>query len=348
MSRKLAEYHCSGSDTLLGSANIAGSIVVLILLGYIGGIGTTLFFVWLGRRKREKYDLTYRSRYKDEKRGEFPDVDSLIKAATFPRCEGQIEAEEGTFQHVERSATSSETNPLGARKGEPKISMLPLIPDTSRIGPLQQGSNKCMMASLDGSATCLLRSQCSENASICDASTAVTKTMSVVDDPESPLPPHVLHTSRRNLFDEPPCASGDGEDSLIAAVKNHEIFSEITFKEEEALDKSANGIIGQAYSVKREKNGNGAPFQQAWEEKIENSMPLDNDAVLENGGQIDAPMQEILEHDTQPLHVERQEKVTTPHRINHAAMFASNPFATTEQAMEAVKSALEEVYKLNK
>lgn len=48
----LLQDSCTGSDTLLGSVNVAGSIVILLLIGFVVGFALAWFIQWRKQRKR--------------------------------------------------------------------------------------------------------------------------------------------------------------------------------------------------------------------------------------------------------------------------------------------------------
>lgn len=51
MSRPQA-YHCSGSDTVLGDVNVGGSIVILLIIGFVVGFGLAWLIFWRRQRKQ--------------------------------------------------------------------------------------------------------------------------------------------------------------------------------------------------------------------------------------------------------------------------------------------------------
>ena len=116
-------YHCSGSDTLLGSANVGASIFILLLIGFVVGFALAWLVFWRRQRKqvllevrrtRERRrrrpaqgppalptptptnechpppapplpsQLEYRERFAQSKRQELPDVAPMVASAAAP------------------------------------------------------------------------------------------------------------------------------------------------------------------------------------------------------------------------------------------------------------------------
>jgi hypothetical protein len=79
----LQAYHCSGSDTVLGSVNVGGSVVILLLIGFVVGFGLAWFIFWRRQRKQMLLDLEYRDRF-PEKGREAPDISPIVQSAAEP------------------------------------------------------------------------------------------------------------------------------------------------------------------------------------------------------------------------------------------------------------------------
>ena len=76
---------CSGSDTLLGSVNVAGSIAILLVIGIFTGAAASSTFHIVRARRRRLYDIEYRERFGAHcLKSEVPDVSGMVKSATTP------------------------------------------------------------------------------------------------------------------------------------------------------------------------------------------------------------------------------------------------------------------------
>mmetsp|Transcript_10796 Transcript_10796/g.21455 ORF Transcript_10796/g.21455 Transcript_10796/m.21455 type:complete len:321 (+) Transcript_10796:283-1245(+) len=318
--RKLLEYHCSGSDTLLGSANVGASIFILLLLGFVFGFGSSQCFVWIRRRKQRKYDMEYRNRYKDKALGEIPDVDCLIKSAVFAHGQENEESEGGGRK---QSSVNSESS-----------SQQPRPP-----GPLENGSMRCLSASIDKS-TALLRTRTSTLSQGEEAIPSWRRSiasLSNVTDPESPLP--VNFNEKRGL------SRRENDDQIPDMIPAHGSSSvgyneNALFKGDSRLDASANMII--AHSMResfKEVSSFDPPFQSAWERKTEGDFPTEH----ANGNDDDSHKSHCPGDEEQAREEDMIDGTTIDDEYQQLAEHASNPFATTKESIDAANAAIKEM-----
>lgn len=305
-----ATYHCSGSDTLLGSANVAASIFILLLLGFVGGIGVTALFVWVRERRQRRLDLEYRDRNKSKAVGDIPDVEDLIKSARFV-----TDSDDGV--HVNLSADV-------ARDSLHFVEAVSTAP-----GPLQGGSQRCLHMSIEGSKA-LLRyrnTTLSQAEEVNPHGVAIhSRTISNVTDPESPLPNKMMPGSD---------GKKDNMQRLMVTQSLHDgkiqakrIGSEIFFNQGSRLDGSASCIL-------EEKNPNklssfDPPFQSAWkrisvDQNVSESGRKSSDSMRSSiSGMKDSDNQDVLENPMDDA-------------------VSNNPFATTESAIKEAEDAVRQM-----
>ena len=315
MMRKLLEHHCSGSDTLLGSANVGASIFILLLLGFVVGFASSQCFVWIRRRKQRKYDMEYRDRYKDKALGEIPDVDCLIKSAVFTHGQGEEEGDEG-----ERKQSSVKSESSFHQPHPP--------------GPLENGSKRCLSVSIDKS-TALLRSRTStlsQAEEVIPSWRRNTASLSNVSDPESPLPINLREKKGFSRMENDDLTS----DMIPAHVSGVGSQDDALFDGDSRLDASANLIIGHSIreSFKKEASRIDPPFQSAWERKTdENSLIVHvNDDKSDRLGDEERAQEEEMIADE-----------VTDDESQQPSEHISNPFATTQESIDAANAALKEM-----
>jgi hypothetical protein len=358
MKRKLLE-HCSGSDTLLGSANVGASIFILLLLGYIAGIGSSVGWWWWRKRKSRKIDIEYRERFKDKPQGELPDVEVLVKSAIFPSYEPEDGNEEGS------GADGSGEEEVNSQKSFGRILKAKM---QKRIGPLENGSISCQKMSIEGSASCLLRSMPEDLAKSRDFSLEEGVTCSLrscISDPESPIPNAI---GEKNPLVASLACNGettDGKEDLIRAFKRENtqqgMFSSVKFEEGSRLDNTASRIIAQSELDEfKSKPNYAAPFKNAWEKEIQGRQEKNNEKT------DSIPSTKPDDRDLQSADINRNSEdgstfvpddndkkmLTSLEKSSENpceepnesfAELSTNPFATTDQAMDAARSAISEM-----
>ena len=295
-------HHCSGSDTLLGSANVGASIFILLLLGFVGGSAMTLFIVWVRQKKQRKYDMAYRDRYRDKALGDIPDVDGLIKSARFVR----------TGEHDDSGGDD-------AQSGEAHI-------QDKNPGPLQGGSVGCLNTSIEFNSA-LLRSRKETLSQVEEVKPSFhQRALSNVTDPESPLPNIGLNNKKDDEADSL------NEIHTREMILSKRIGSEIRFEPGARLDGSASFILNQKNESMRATVD--PPFQNAWETGEAKRNSADQRSESEfircsiNSIKSNASKEIAHREENSPIKVEGLEK---------------NPFATTKEAIDAAKDALDEM-----
>eukprot|EP00890_Picochlorum_soloecismus_P001978 jgi/Picsp_1/2781/NSC_01008-R1_---NA--- len=359
MKRKLLD-HCSGSDTLLGSANVGASIFILLMLGYIAGIGSSVIWWWWRQRKTRAIDMEYRERFKDKPQGELPDVEVLVKSAIFPNYEPEEENEEGSG--VDSSGDEGVNSPKSfGRLLKAKMQ--------KSLGPLENGSISCQKMSIEGSASCLLRSMPEDLAKSRDFSLeegGVTCSLrSCISDPESPIPNII---GEKNLLTASlPChdETTDDKGDLIRAFKREsmqqDMFSSVKFEEGSRLDNTASRIIAQSeLDDFQSKPDYAAPFKNAWEKELQgrqeknracadsipSTIPDDRDLQSEERDRKSEDISVSIPGDdskkiSTPLEKSSENPCEEPNES--FAELSTNPFATTNKAMDAARSAISEM-----
>ncbi|KAL6778040.1 hypothetical protein ACKKBG_A16675 [Auxenochlorella protothecoides x Auxenochlorella symbiontica] len=107
------DYHCSGSDTLLGSANVGASIFILLLVGCIfGAVSTSLSMLWWGRRKA-RLAAERSSAWQPQNLASLPDVDAMVRAAKTPTIRDGPKPSFRTVLSPPPQAACSSTQPGG-------------------------------------------------------------------------------------------------------------------------------------------------------------------------------------------------------------------------------------------
>ena len=354
MKRKLLD-HCSGSDTLLGSANVGASIFILLLLGYVAGIGSSVIWWWWRQRKSRKIDMEYRERFKDKPQGQLPDVEVLVKSAIFPNYEPHVGNEEG--------ADGSGDEEVNSQKSFGKILKAKM---QKRIGPLENGSISCQKMSIEGSASCLLRSMPEDLAKSRDFSLeegATCSLRSCISDPESPIPNTI---GEKNPLAASLICNGetaDDKEDLIRAFKRENtqqgMFSSVKFEEGSRLDNTASRIIAHSELDEfKSKPNYAAPFKNAWEKEIQgrqeknkgadtipSAKPDDRDLQSEENDRKSGDGSTFVPVDNDKMFTPVQNSSENPcEEPNESfAELSTNPFATTNEAMDAARSAISEM-----
>jgi hypothetical protein len=304
MMRKILQdtHHCSGSDTLLGSANVGASIFILLLLGFVGGSALTLLIVWVRQKKQRKYDMAYRDRYRDKALGDIPDVDGLIKSARFVR----------TGEHDDSAGDEAQSDQAHIQEEKP--------------GPLQGGSAGCLNTSIEFNSA-LLRSRKETLSQVEEVKPSVhERALSNVTDPESPLPNIGLNDKKDDDVDSL------NEINIREMILSKRIGSEIHFEEGARLDGSASFILNQKNESMRATVD--PPFQNAWETSEAKRNSVDQKLESEfmrysiNSVRSVASKESGRHEDNSPIKAGGLEK---------------NPFATTKEAIDAAKDALDEM-----
>ena len=304
-----ATYHCSGSDTLLGSANVAASIFILLLLGFVGGVSMTVMLVWFNQRKQRKLDLEYRDRNKSKTMGDIPDVEDLIKSARFV-----TDSDDGVYINLSEDAVKSSLHFNGEG-----LSTAP--------GPLQGGSQRCVNLSMEGNKS-LLRSSKDSLSHAEDvnphASNLHSRTISNVTDPESPLPNVSIPPIDGKKYD----SQNSMAKECIDNGKNQatRIGSEIYFEEGSRLDGSASCIL---VSNPKKMSSFDPPFESAWrrnsvDQNVTESIRKSSDSMRSSISDMKAREGlEDIENQLDAVH--------------------NNPFATTEAAIKEVADAIRQM-----
>jgi len=303
--------------------------------------------------------MEYRERFKDKPQGQLPDVEVLVKSAKFPNYEPEDGNEEGS------GADNSGDEGVNPQKSFGRLWKAKL---QKSLGPLENGSISCQKMSIEGSASCLLRSTPEDLAKSRDFSLEEGVTCSLrscISDPESPIP---------NVFEEKNLLAAslqcnqeiiDGKGDLIRAFKRdglqQDMFSSVKFDESSRLDNTASRIIAQSALDEFKRNPNyAAPFKNAWEKERQgrqeekntcadsnsNSKPDDRDLQSE---EIDRRSEDgsafIPANDNNkslaPLEKSSENPCEEPNES--FAELSTNPFATTNEAMDAARSAISEM-----
>ncbi len=68
---------------MLGDVNVGGSVVILLLIGFVVGFGLAWFIFWRRQRRQMRLDLEYRDRF-PEKTKDAPDITPMVQSATEP------------------------------------------------------------------------------------------------------------------------------------------------------------------------------------------------------------------------------------------------------------------------
>lgn len=305
-------HQCSGSDTLIGSANVAASIFILLLLGFVGGVLVTSIFMWFKQRKQTQLDLEYRDRNKNKAIGDIPDVEDLIKSARFV-----TDSDDGTQ--------------LGPGRGLNKDS-LDFVGETisTAPGPLQGGSQRCVDISIEGSNALLrLRKSTLSQAEEVNPQYGAfhSRTVSNVTDPESPLPNNVILKSHGKM-------SNIGllrQNVTDAKFQEKKIGSEIFFEDGARLDASASSILED--NPKKKASSFDPPFQSAWKR-----MSMDRN-ILGSFRKSTDSIESVSEKIEPSQHPENPEDGT----VEKAEGMDNNPFATTKSAIREAEDAMSQM-----
>lgn len=304
-----ATHHCSGSDTLLGSANVAASIFILLLLGFVGGIFISVLFVWFKQGKQRKLDLEYRDRNKSKTMGDIPDVEDLIKSARFV-----TDSDDGVYINLSGDALKDSLHFHGEG-----VSTAP--------GPLQGGSQRCLHLSIEGNKS-LLRSRKDTLSHAEDVNPHEKKihsrTVSNVTDPESPLPNLSKTAVYGRKYDSQSSISHECMDD--GKIQARRIGSGIFFEQGSRLDESASCILE---SNPKKMSSFDPPFESAWkrisiDQNATESIRKSSDSVCSSLSDLkDREGLEDIENPLDPVY--------------------NNPFATTEAAIKEVADAMRQM-----
>ena len=371
MARYLLQYHCSGSDTLLGSANVGASIFILLLLGFVAGAGSTALVFYIRNRRKQQLDIEYKERFKDKPHGELPDVDMLLKSARFPHMTSELGEENES--DGEDDVMPLRNSQIKAVPSVTKSKSLPIFYHSKLIrttsGPLATGSQSCGKASIRASS-CLLRSSGPSRTE--DAYDHVGRNTSIgtyYTDPDSPLPN--MAEIEQNVTPVQGNASPGSQSSkgTYGQVKTNPMFDAVKIDASGRLDASASDILAQDLEEKLKSSTFAAPFKSAWEdenrkedtdgnkaEKTSNEKEsLDGKNPAAQDPDVGADDIEcISEHNVNSRKKKNllEEKKDNGDSLKESKksgdreLFESNPFATTEEAITAAKTAhatLEEI-----
>lgn len=306
-------HHCSGSDTLLGSANVSASIFILLLLGFVGGVCMTSVFVWFKQKKQRRIDLEYRDRNKSKAMGDIPDVEDLIKSARFV-----TESDDGVHINLSEDAIKDSLN----LSGEP-ISTAP--------GPLQGGSQRCLHMSIEGSHALLRwrRETLSQAEEVNPQNDAFhSRSISNVTDPESPLPRRMIPTSDGKTGDLQLLNMSDSpKHEKIQAKK---IGRGIFFEHGARLDGTASCILE---NNPKKSSSFAPPFQSAWKR-----MSMDTNIPVTLRKSSDSTRSSISDIKGVSQDQEKFEDLEIP-----STAVNKNPFATTESAIKEAEDAINQM-----
>jgi hypothetical protein len=167
---------------VLGDVNVAGSIAILLIIGFVVGLAVTASFFLIRARRQRCYELEYRARFGSRfLKSEVPDVSPLVKSAEAPAFRAVTVVPAGDEQPPtaadgsgSRCGDDNEAIPADAStvpgtqqqhvaQRHPGL-LLPKSAATLAAGPLAAG---CLHASLNVSRTPLYGRSMSVNDRLC-------------------------------------------------------------------------------------------------------------------------------------------------------------------------------------